>query len=170
MPIFKRANNDRELIPPEGVLWGVPRKEGSSDTDDPLVHVGVIQHAFVLGQDDQAVCGYKTPRYATTGDKTARPRLALAGRDNPRCRKCTAAVALAPGHVENELAPLAPAGSDVEVLEAVPDEVEQLTPDDGVYEEAGDGVGALESADYEPIQAVETPAAEPESGSEEIED
>src|SRR3954447_2754765 len=103
MPIFKRANNHRELIQPEGVLWGVPRREGSSDTDDPLVHAGLVQHAFVLGQDEQALCGYKTPKYATTADKTARPRLALAGRDNPRCRKCTVALALAPGHVENEL-------------------------------------------------------------------
>src|SRR4051794_14354753 len=154
MPIFKRANNDRELIPPEGVLWGVPRKEGSSDTDDPLVHVGVVQHAFVLGQDDQAVCGYKTPRYATTGDKTPRPRLALAGRDNPKCRKCSLAVALAPGHLEDEH--MADSVLVAEAVAEAADEILLLVPVDGAAELVGDGEVAAESVDADLIQAADT--------------
>jgi hypothetical protein len=167
MPIFKRSNNDHPLTEPEGVLWGVPRREGSSDTDDPLVHVGVVQHAFVLGQDDRALCGFKTPKYATTGDKTPRPRLALAGRDNPRCRKCTAAVALSPGHVDDELAPeSAAAGPAVSFVEAAPDEVELVLPSDGAHEEVGDGVMADGSSEDGTIEPFDTAVAEPDAGSE----
>jgi hypothetical protein len=73
-------------------MWGVPRREGHSDTDDPLAHAGLVQHAFLLGQDERALCGFAPPKRVSRTDMTARPQLALAGRDNPRCAKCTALV------------------------------------------------------------------------------
>ena len=170
MPIFKRTTNGQALIEPEGVMWGVPRREGSSDTDDPLVHVGVVQHAFALGQDDRALCGFKTPKYATTGDKTPRPRLALAGRDNPRCRKCTAAVALAPGHVDDEVAPeAAAAGSEVSSVEAALDEVELVLPVDGAQEDVDDDVPAGDPSENGAAQPVEAAVQEAEAGSDDSE-
>jgi hypothetical protein len=66
------------------------------------MHVGVVQHAFLLGQDERALCGFKTPKYSTTADRTPRARLALAGPDNPRCPKCSEALALSPTPIDEE--------------------------------------------------------------------
>lgn len=77
------------------VLWGVARREDHSDTDDPLAHKGLVQHAFLLGNDDRAICGFQAPKRLTRADRSPRAQLALAGTDNPRCTKCTTLIASA---------------------------------------------------------------------------
>ena len=92
MPTLRRGNKPAQQVAPEDVIWGVPRREAASDQDDPLVHEGVAQHAFLIGVDYEAICGFKPPLRSgfVAGEKS--PQLALPGRDNPRCPKCSALI------------------------------------------------------------------------------
>jgi hypothetical protein len=93
MPVLRRGSRPQgTVIAPEDVLWGVPLREGHSDTDDPIPHAKLVQHAFLLGVDERAVCGFKPPRRTSLADASPRPRLALSGTDNPRCPRCAALV------------------------------------------------------------------------------
>jgi hypothetical protein len=74
------------------VLWGVGRREGFSDTNDPLAHLGLTQHAFEAGIDDRAICGFEPPRRPSGRQRIPRPQLALAGTDNPQCPRCVALI------------------------------------------------------------------------------
>jgi hypothetical protein len=93
MPIFGRPQKESPAVIADGVLWGVARREAASDRDDPLLHTGLIQHAFVLGRDEQAVCGFRPPVAAGFGGRTRVPQLALPGAHNPRCGKCVRLIA-----------------------------------------------------------------------------
>lgn len=93
MKLLRRRRRDLGEIRADNILWGVPRREGYSDTDDPLVHEGLVQHAFLMGEDDQALCGLRPARRLSRADRTPRAQLALAGPANPRCEKCEAALA-----------------------------------------------------------------------------
>lgn len=97
MPIFRRSKTDSPQLTIDDVLWGVARREGHSDTDDPLVHQRLVQHAFPFGDDERAVCGFKPPKRTSRADDEPRPQLALAGPDNPRCPKCLALLLPAAG-------------------------------------------------------------------------
>ena len=89
MRVFRRSSGDQTNPTAGDVIWGVGRREGYSDTDDPAQHSGVTQHAFMAGQDRQAICGYEPPRRrAAIGQ--VRPQLATVGPANPRCPRCEA--------------------------------------------------------------------------------
>jgi hypothetical protein len=87
--IGRRAVLEREFNAHE-VMWGVRRRAGYGDTDDPSAHAGLIQHAFLIGDATTALCGFKPLRF---GRRRAMP-LALATDYNPHCRRCLSAVAL----------------------------------------------------------------------------
>jgi hypothetical protein len=88
MPIFRRPRRDSQQVAAEDVLWGVARREASSDRDDPIAHSGLVQHAFVLGADEQAICGFRPPVSVGFDGRVRVPQLALPGPDNPQCSKC----------------------------------------------------------------------------------
>ena len=74
---------------PDEIVWGVRRKIGYSEIDDPSVHSGLTQHAFSLSDYGIALCGTKTygqrrPEYI---------RLAVPTQENPVCRECSTAIA-----------------------------------------------------------------------------
>jgi hypothetical protein len=71
------------------IIWGVRRKYGYSEIDDPFVHRGLEQHAFVVGAYGVAMCGAKTYGWR----KPRHIRLAVPTEDNPLCRKCSLAIA-----------------------------------------------------------------------------
>jgi len=93
MPIFRRGQKDRLELGAEDVIWGVPRREGASDRDDPLVHAGLVQHAFEIGIDDRAICGFRPPVRVGFDGASRDPELALPNDANPRCPKCVTALA-----------------------------------------------------------------------------
>ncbi len=97
---IRRRKPDLGEVRPYNVLWGVPRREGHSDTDDPLAHHGLVQHAFVMGNDARALCGFAPPKRSSRADRTPRPQLALPGQSNPPCRKCVALLEAAASRVE----------------------------------------------------------------------
>src|SRR5688572_8511526 len=90
MRLFRGSKQDKTRWFDDEVLWGVPRREGYSDTSDPLAHKGLTQHAFEFGIDERAICGFEPPRRPSRNYRDPRPQLALAGTDNPRCPKCAA--------------------------------------------------------------------------------
>ena len=74
---------------PDQIIWGVRRKYGYSEIDDPSVHRGLEQHAFVVGDYGAALCGAKAYGWR----KPKHIRLALPTEENPSCRKCCTAIA-----------------------------------------------------------------------------
>ena len=88
MRVFRRPRDSYNDPAATDFIWGVPRREGHSDTDDPGAHSGVLQHAFEFGRDDRAICGFEPPKRTSRAYREARPQLAVPGRDNPKCRKC----------------------------------------------------------------------------------
>jgi hypothetical protein len=87
--LFRRpGDSPRRPLRADDVLWGVARREGLSDTDDPIVHANDVQHAFVIGDDENAICGFAPPRRTSRPGTQSRPQLALPTASNQRCPKC----------------------------------------------------------------------------------
>ena len=75
------------------VMWGVPIRTGFSELDDPWYHRGLTGHAFLVGDDQAALCGYQPRRRGFLSRR--RPKLGLpSDRINPMCRECAQSVAL----------------------------------------------------------------------------
>jgi len=123
MPTFRRTTKSAEQFAPEDVIWGVPRRETASDQDDPLLHAGVTQHAFLIGVDYQAICGFKPALRTGFVAGTKSPQLALPGRDNPRCPKCSALITSV-GTLEKEAE-----AERAQVLATTDDQLENDTDD-----------------------------------------
>jgi hypothetical protein len=71
------------------LIWGVPRRPGYDDQDDPKAHAGLTQHAFEPGNDETAICGFEPPKRSSGPLAKPRPQLAMpSARLNPRCPKC----------------------------------------------------------------------------------
>jgi len=88
MQIFRRTRKDLLQVAADGVLWGVARRQAASDRDDPVLHAGLVQHAFQLGNDERAICGFRPPVSTGFGGRARVPQLALPGPDNPQCSRC----------------------------------------------------------------------------------
>jgi hypothetical protein len=73
------------------VCWGIKRRPGFSEIDDPGAHRSTMAHAYVSGNDSLALCGYKPyPR-----GRQPHVSLALATGDNPECSSCREAMPFA---------------------------------------------------------------------------
>jgi hypothetical protein len=106
-----KRSSQTPLYNEDQVVWGVPRRAGLDEQDDPKAHAGLTQHAFEPGNDEKAICGFEPPKRAS--GPTAKPRAQLAvpnPRLNPRCPKCLKLIAVP-----------APAAADV-TEEAAPDD------------------------------------------------
>jgi hypothetical protein len=147
MRFLRRRQTDIGDIRPENILWGVPRREGYSDTDDPLVHEGLVQHAFVMGNDERALCGAEAPRRLSRADTVPRAQLALPGPANPRCRRCEAVLAEA-ARIITEATPVpqvapAPSGEAAPAQPSQGGPVADATPRTSTWmPRAGEGSGA----------------------------
>jgi hypothetical protein len=96
---FARRNRKAgPLVSRSSVVWGVRRRSGFSEVDDPRAHDGLVQHAYLAGYDVLAVCGYRPLRRR---QRRAAP-LAAPTALNPECPDClaatTSATPLAPFH------------------------------------------------------------------------
>lgn len=78
------------------VSWGVVRLPRCFDVGDTARRAGIVSHAFPLGDDARALCGFRTPRRRLI-DGSRRPLLALPGAHNPACPTCAERVAPAVG-------------------------------------------------------------------------
>ena len=104
------------------LIWGVPRRAGHDDLDDPKAHAGLAQHAFVPGNDERALCGFEPAKRASAPSAKPRPQLATASpRLNPQCNKCVRLIVRArpvpepaPPQTESTPAPADPTPAPVE--------------------------------------------------------
>ena len=84
---FRGRERRRLMVSRDSVMWGVRRREGFSEFDDPLAHRGRVKHAFVFGSETRAVCGYRPVRWGRSVVPLAAPT-----EHNPACPDCLAAV------------------------------------------------------------------------------
>lgn len=70
------------------IEWGIRRRSGYSQMDDPVAHRGLVQHAFLMGVDTRAICGYKPLRWR---QRRAAP-LAIPTSENPYCPECWSSI------------------------------------------------------------------------------
>jgi len=83
------SNTQGEMWAHDEVLWGIPRRHGFSDIDDPRAHSGIPQHAFPLGHNERAICGNEPPKRPTWINPIPQPQLAVPSPIyNPRCQDC----------------------------------------------------------------------------------
>jgi len=76
----------------DAVVWGIPIRNGYDEIDDTHYHRGLTGHAFLVGNDRVALCGYRPPRRGLLSRRPARlgfPSDHL----NPACDKCTSRIA-----------------------------------------------------------------------------
>ena len=71
------------------IVWGVRRRDGFSEFDDPRAHGYRMSHAYFGGQL-VALCGYRPFRWR----RARSVPLAAATESNPECRKCHISIAL----------------------------------------------------------------------------
>jgi hypothetical protein len=89
LPTGRSGNRQRRLYTEDDLLWGVPRRSGYDQQDDPKAHAGQMQHAFEPGNDERAICGFESPKRASGATQKPKPQLAVpTARLNPRCPKC----------------------------------------------------------------------------------
>lgn len=115
------------------VSWGVVRLPRCLDVGDTARRAGIVGHAFPLGDDARALCGFRTPRRRLI-DGSRRPLLALPGAHNPACPTCAERVAPAAGPLGVE----APGGDGAAWLRARLGIVETSGTDAATPEAAGD--------------------------------
>ncbi len=70
------------------VNWGIRLRPGYCDSSNPAAHRGTVQHAYVLGHDATALCGFRSGA-GGAGRKRKVARLGLPSAEhNPRCVRC----------------------------------------------------------------------------------
>ena len=89
MTLLKRQQPAPASSSPDQIVWGVRRRRGYHEIDDPSAHRGLVQHAFVVGRYNAALCGARTYGWR----KPRHVRLAVPTLDNPMCRSCSVAIA-----------------------------------------------------------------------------
>jgi hypothetical protein len=84
----KDPQPDRAAVfPADDVLWGIAIRDGFDELDDPWYHRGVMQHAFLHGNDRTALCGFRPPLSGSRDRRRARLGLPVA-EANPFCEGC----------------------------------------------------------------------------------
>jgi hypothetical protein len=86
-PAVTAAHPTGKTFPADEVVWGIVIRNGFDELDDPFYHRGTTQHAYLEGNDNVSICGFRPPQ---SGPRTRRrPRLGLptAGQ-HPMCGSC----------------------------------------------------------------------------------
>jgi hypothetical protein len=71
----------------DGLVWGIPLRDGYDELDDPSRHRGRTAHGYVLGDDRVAACGYRPPSRGLLRRRPAKLGFPSA-RHNPKCPRC----------------------------------------------------------------------------------
>jgi hypothetical protein len=74
-------------FPADEVVWGIAIRNGYDEMDDPAYHRGTTQHAYLEGNDNVAICGFRPPQSGPRTRRRSRLGLPSAG-ENPMCGMC----------------------------------------------------------------------------------
>jgi hypothetical protein len=69
------------------VAWGIVIRNGFDEIDDPWYHRGTTQHAYLEGNDNVAICGFRPPQSGPRSRRRSRLGLPTAG-EHPMCGSC----------------------------------------------------------------------------------
>jgi hypothetical protein len=97
-----------KTYPADLIVWGITIRAGFDELDDPWYHRGITQHAYLEGNDDAALCGFRPPATGSRGQR--RPRLGLpSASDHPMCGMCARMVVAPRPRVPVPVQPFRPA-------------------------------------------------------------
>jgi hypothetical protein len=74
-------------FPADEVVWGIAIRNGFDELDDPWYHRGTTQHAYLEGNDNVAICGFRPPQSGPRTRRRSRLGLPSAG-EHPMCGMC----------------------------------------------------------------------------------
>ncbi len=80
-----------EKHPADEILWGIAIRDGFDELDDPSWHREMTAHAYLLGNDGEAICGFRPPRSRVRGRDRARLAFPSPG-VHRTCTRCAARV------------------------------------------------------------------------------
>ncbi len=76
-----------KTFPADEVVWGIVIRNGFDEMDDPWYHRGTTQHAYLEGNDNVAICGFRPPQSGPRTRRRSRLGLPTAG-EHPMCGSC----------------------------------------------------------------------------------
>ena len=76
-----------KTFPADEVVWGIVIRNGFDELDDPFYHRGTTQHAYLEGNDNVAICGFRPPQSGPRSRRRSRLGLPSAGM-HPMCGSC----------------------------------------------------------------------------------
>jgi hypothetical protein len=74
-------------FPADEVVWGIVIRNGFDELDDPWYHRGTTQHAYLEGNDNVAICGFRPPQSGPRTRRRARLGMPTPG-EHPMCGMC----------------------------------------------------------------------------------
>jgi hypothetical protein len=74
-------------FPADEVVWGIVIRNGFDEIDDPWYHRGTTQHAYLEGNDNVSICGFRPPQSGSRTRRRARLGLPTTGQ-HPMCGMC----------------------------------------------------------------------------------
>jgi hypothetical protein len=74
-------------FPADEVVWGIAIRNGYDEMDDPVHHRGTTQHAYLEGNDNVAICGFRPPQSGPRTRRRSRLGLPTSG-EHPMCGMC----------------------------------------------------------------------------------
>ena len=76
-----------KTFPADEVVWGIVIRNGFDELDDPWYHRGTTQHAYLEGNDNVSICGFRPPQSGPRTRRRSRLGLPTAG-EHPMCGMC----------------------------------------------------------------------------------
>jgi hypothetical protein len=76
-----------KTFPADEIVWGIVIRNGFDELDDPWYHRGTTQHAYLEGNDNVAICGFRPPQSGPRTRRRSRLGLPAAG-EHPMCGMC----------------------------------------------------------------------------------
>jgi hypothetical protein len=76
-----------KTFPADEIVWGIVIRNGFDELDDPWYHRGTTQHAYLEGNDDVAICGFRPPQSGPRTRRRSRLGLPTPG-EHPMCGIC----------------------------------------------------------------------------------
>lgn len=76
-----------KTFPADEIVWGIAIRSGYDEIDDPGYHRGTTQHAYLEGNDNVAICGFRPPQSGPRTRRRSRLGLPTQG-EHPMCGMC----------------------------------------------------------------------------------
>ncbi len=76
-----------KTFPADEIVWGIVIRNGFDELDDPWYHRGTTQHAYLEGNDNVSICGFRPPQSGPRTRRRSRLGLPTAG-EHPMCGMC----------------------------------------------------------------------------------